>query len=170
MVALQLYMKKIQKRIRLKNFSYIGTYRYFVTICVDRKRNIFINNELVNLCITILHDLAEKYLFDIWVYCFMPDHLHILCEGRDEKSDFRKFISVFKQKSSYYVVRTFKFAFYKNMTKLWQENYFERVLRKEEDTIDVVKYILNNPVRKGLVKEYSNYPYSGSFKLEIKNL
>jgi putative transposase len=163
-------MKKIQKRIRLKEFNYIGTYRYFVTICVDRKRNVFVNDDIVNFCIKIMRDLSERYLFDIWVYCFMPDHLHILCEGRDEKSNFRKFISVFKQKSSYYVVRTFKFAFCEYMTKLWQENYFDRVLRKEENIIDVVKYILNNPVRNGLVKEYLDYPYLGSFKLDVKDL
>ena len=53
---------------------------------------------------------------------------------------------------------------------LWQENYYEHILRKDEDTISVVKYILNNPVRKGLVEDYREYFYSGSFVLDIKNL
>ena len=35
------------------------------------------------------------------VYCFMPDHLHILAEGRDQGSDLKKFISVFKQRTSF---------------------------------------------------------------------
>ncbi len=158
-------MVKYQKRIRLREFSYIGCYRYFVTICTDRSKEIFVNGDIVGLCVAILKNVSEKYFFTIWVYCFMPDHLHILAEGKNEKSNFRKFISVYKQKTSYEVVQTFKFA-----NKLWQENYYERVLRKEEATLDVIKYILNNPVRKGLVENFLNYPYLGSFVLDIRDL
>ena len=34
------------------------------------------------------------------------------------------------------------------------------MLREDEATIVVAKYILENPVRRGLVKETSEYPYS----------
>jgi len=37
---------------------------------------------------------------------------------------------------------------------------------KEEDLLDVVRYILNNPVRKGLVRHYTEYLYSGSLVLK----
>jgi hypothetical protein len=32
----------------------------------------------------------------------------------------------------------------------------------------VIKYIRNNPVRKGIVENADDYPYSESFELEIK--
>ena len=36
------------------------------------------------------------------------------------------------------------------------------MLRSGEDSRDVVKYIINNPVRAGLVAHPSEYPYWGS--------
>jgi len=34
---------------------------------------------------------------------------------------------------------------------------------KEENTKDVAYYIFNNPVRKGLVQYFKDYPFHGSF-------
>jgi len=34
-------------------------------------------------------------------------------------------------------------------------------LRKEEDLEETSKYIVNNPVRRGIVKEWDQYPFSG---------
>ena len=165
-------MTKYQKRIRLKQFNYSGYYKYSVTICAEKKKEIFICDEVIMPCIEILKEVSEKYLFNIWAYCFMPNHLHILSEGKDQNSNFRKFISVFKQKTSFNFKNNNikKIYNYYDVTRLWQENYYERVLRKEDDTIEVTKYILNNPVRKGLIENYYDYPYSGSFMIDIKEL
>jgi len=55
--------------------------------------------------------------------------------------------------------------------QLWGANYYEHVLRNDEATRAVAQYIIQNPVRKGIVEDCSNYPYSGSFELEnIYNL
>jgi REP element-mobilizing transposase RayT len=54
--------------------------------------------------------------------------------------------------------------------KLWQPGYYEHVLRKEEDTNEVLRYILNNPVRKGLVAHDLDYRYSGSMAMNIKEI
>ena len=41
---------------------------------------------------------------------------------------------------------------------LWQESYFDHVLRDDEETNTAVKYVLENPVRKGLVTRFEEYP------------
>jgi hypothetical protein len=51
--------------------------------------------------------------------------------------------------------------------KLWQPSYYDHVLRKDEDTLNVARYILDNPVRKGLVKHFLEYGFSGSFEMDI---
>ncbi len=71
----------------------------------------------------------------------------------------RKFVSLFKQKTGYLFQ-------YNHGMKLWQENYYEHILRKDEETVQVARYIFENPVRNGYVKDYSDYPHSGSFQLE----
>jgi len=45
---------------------------------------------------------------------------------------------------------------------LWQPSYFDRVMRNDEDIWKTVQYVLENPVRKGLVENFADYPFSGS--------
>jgi len=153
-----------KKRTRLKEFNYKGLYRYFITICTFNKDQIFKDNpSIVTWLIDILREQSRTFKFKIWAYCFMPDHIHLLLEGDDVNSDLRKFISSFKQLSSfYYKTRIGK--------QLWQINYHDHVLRKEEDNINVAYYIFNNPVRKGIVDDFKQYKYIGSFEFNIAKL
>ena len=43
---------------------------------------------------------------------------------------------------------------------LWQKNFYDHVVRKEESLIKIAEYIVNNPVRKGMVGTWEEYPYS----------
>jgi len=143
---------KYQKRVKLKDFSYKGFYRYFVTVNTDRRRPVFEDIEIVGGVLSILKAICKDYGFIVWAYCFMPEHLHLLIEGKNEDSDMRKFVSMFKQKTSYVFKRQIG-------RKLWQENYYEHVLRKDEDTKHVARYIFENPVRGGLVDNFIDYPF-----------
>ncbi|MBI3465874.1 MAG: hypothetical protein HY000_22895 [Planctomycetes bacterium] len=44
--------------------------------------------------------------------------------------------------------------------RLWQPRSYDHVLREEESVMAVADYILNNPVRKGYVKQWQDWPYS----------
>lgn len=54
---------------------------------------------------------------------------------------------------------------FKNETghRLWQEGYYDRVLREDDDPYGVIAYIVNNPIRAGLVASPADYPFWGSF-------
>jgi len=95
---------------------------------------------------------------NIYAYCFMPDHLHILL-GSDERTDIVKCIRKFKQLTGYRVKSQFGFT-------LWQKSFYDHILRKEENIREVARYILENPVRKGLVDDFRNYPFLGSTVIE----
>ena len=45
---------------------------------------------------------------------------------------------------------------------IWQKDYFDHILRKDEVLEKHVKYILGNPVRAGLTKDWKAYPFKGS--------
>jgi REP element-mobilizing transposase RayT len=86
----------------------------------------------------------------------MPDHLHLLVVGEVDQSNLKKFISLFKQESGYW--------FKKNCTEdLWHSSYYDHTLRNDEDIEKVASYILQNPVRKGIVSDSREYSFSGSF-------
>jgi hypothetical protein len=47
-----------------------------------------------------------------------------------------------------------------NVDKMWQKNYNDHVVRTDESLYNIAEYILNNPVRKNLVTEWQQYPFS----------
>ena len=86
----------------------------------------------------------------------MPDHVHLVVEGARELSDLCRFVKIAKQRAAY-VLRT-----QRGIPTIWQEGYYERVLRSDEATDVVVRYVLDNPVRTGIVTRAEDYPHSGA--------
>ncbi len=151
---------RYKKRTRLKDFNYKGCYRYFITLCTFDKKIIFIDETLVGWLIDVLKDKSTSFGFRIWAYCFMPDHLHLLIEGKSDDSDLKQFVSSYKQYTAFHYKKRYK-------RELWQINFYDHILRKGEDTINVANYIFNNPVRKGLNDEYRDYKFLGSFEFDV---
>jgi putative transposase len=98
---------------------------------------------------------ATEDQFAILAYCLMPDHIHVLLEGLTERSDLRRFVRIAKQRSAIRYSRH-------NGGRLWQEGYHDRVLRPDDDVLIFARYVLQNPVRAGLVEEIGDYKYVGS--------
>ena len=140
---------------RLDGFDYTGPQRYFLTICTFERRRHFTDTSVV----TSVHDqilrTAMEFEFAILAYCFMPDHLHLLAEGTTENSRLEPFAALAKQRAAF-ATRTLLGA------RLWQKGYFERVLRGEDDTFTVARYVVQNPVRAGLARSPDEYPFTGS--------
>ena len=139
----------------LETFDYCGPYRYFLTFCTHaRARHFVIAAHVATVLEQILRAAADEHMA-IVAYCFMPDHLHLLVEGSRDDSDCLSFIRRAKQFSGFY----FKKAHGK---QLWQRYGHERVLRSDERTLSVARYIFENPVRAGLAERVDDYPFLGS--------
>jgi REP element-mobilizing transposase RayT len=147
----------------LRTFDYTGFHRYSLTFCTDRRRRLFTQHAAVNLVLSQISRAAEEQRFAVLTYCFMPEHVHFLVQGECETADCKRFISLSKQYSGYLYSQTFK-------EKLWQRYGYERTLRNDEQTLTVARYILNNPVRAGLVRNPTEYPFVGSLVYELKDL
>jgi len=156
-------MKELPRRPRLRHFDYLGTYAYLITIATHGRKSYFSDRNTVQLILPVLEQTVRDKYFLLYAYCFMPDHLHVLLRGNDSKADLKKCITAFKQKSGFLFKR-------ERGTKLWQPSFHEHVLRKEEDLLDVARYVFLNPVRKGLVDHFKEYPFSGSLVWDIEKL
>ena len=147
----------------LKGFSYVGLHRYSLTFCTQQRQHLFTDASAVELVVQQLVRASMEQKFSVIAYCFMPDHLHVLSEGTDDDSDCKRFIKAFKQYSGYYYSQ-------KHHKTLWQRYGFEHVLRDDEVTREVAKYILANPIRAGLAATVEQYPYVGSLIYQLKDL
>ena len=93
----------------------------------------------------------------------MPDHVHLLVEGLHEGSDLKEFVRIAKQQSGYaYKMR--------HERPLWQSSYYDHVLRNEDSIPAVIRYILENPVRRKLVTNHRDYAFIGSGKYTLEEL
>ncbi|MEQ1761015.1 MAG: transposase [Vicinamibacterales bacterium] len=140
---------------RLPGFSYLGPSRYFLTLCTHRRASAFRSPDVVQRTLLEFFRTSHYASFAVLAYCFMPDHLHLLVEGTSAWSDLQAFVTVAKRCSG-----TAHAAIHG--TPLWQEGYHERVLRPTDDPRAIARYILENPVRAGLVQSPTAYPFLGS--------
>ena len=140
---------------RLSTFDYLGCQRYFLTFCTFERNNSLQQAASVGLVLEQILRVGGQYDFAILAYCFMPDHLHLLAEGVRKDADLKMFLKSAKQYSGFYFKQ-------RTRNNLWQRDGHERTLREDEDTRSVIKYVIENPVRAGLVKSPMEYPFWGS--------
>ena len=111
--------------------------------------------DLNQLVLDVLREEEQRQNCAVFTYCLMPNHLHYLVSPRQDGISVLKFTDQYKGKAtnrSWTVDRH---------GKLWQPRYYDHIVRAEEDLRAIAEYILNNPVRKGLVKHAEDWPWSG---------
>jgi putative transposase len=148
---------------RIEGFSYRGPARYFLTFCTRSRKRAFEDPTNIAQSLEQIRRTAAEEAMAILVYCFMPDHLHLLIEGSTATADLRRFVKLAKQRSgAMYALQQRK--------PLWQEGYYERVLRAEDDARQIARYILSNPVRGSFVENPMDYAHMGSDVWELRDL
>lgn len=139
---------------RLPSFNYAGQHCYFLTMCVLRRQPLFTSAETVRAASTQFLRAAAEQEFAVLAYTFMPDHFHAVVEGTDAAADLRRFVSLFRKRATLACCRPGR--------RLWQNGYYERVLWPGANVLTVIDYVINNPVRAGLVDKATDYSFSWS--------
>ena len=141
---------------RLDRDEYQGVVCCAFTCCVQDKQPLFVTSDMFKVFEEKLRGALKKNESDAHVYLFMPDHVHLLLEGRSESSDLWKVIVDFKQATGYWLRSAVR-------SEKWQHDFYDHILRDEEDDVEKqVRYILENPVRAGIVEDWMSYPYKSS--------
>ena len=141
---------------RITGFSYVGFYRYSLTFGTHKRLRLFADGRRVESALGQIRRTCDDEQFALLAYCFMPDHLHVVVEGQTPASDLRRFVKIAKQRIAFVFRTTF------GVPATWQHGYYERVLRSDEATDVVVRYVLENPVRAGMVRVAEEFAYSGA--------
>jgi len=125
---------------------------YFVTTAVHERTPVFVNPEAAGIVLEALKWLDQSGRFKLEAAIVMPDHLHFVAALRDV--DLPRLMQSLKGYSSRRIN-----ALLATKGVFWQNQYHERAIRKDEALNQVVLYMLNNPVRAGLVKDFHDYPF-----------
>lgn len=120
---------------------------------------------VANIIKTQLHRFDGLW-YTLHSYCIMSNHVHILIdnliqEERISKGDIKNSIPLDK------ILKQIKGAsghlsnqYLQRKGKFWQRESFDRLIRNERHFGIVVNYILNNPVKAGLVKNWEEWPHT----------
>jgi len=152
-----------EKSHRLPSHFYKGETRITFTLCVKDKENLFTNYSVVNKFIEYLDKAMKKYDCKNWAYIFMPNHTHIVLEGNSIDADLWKTIVCFKQKTGFWLLKN-------NLSFRWQKDFYDYIHRADGDLKKHIAYILENPVRNGLVNNWEDYPFKGSLNYKLEEI
>ena len=144
------------KKIRLDEKAYQQKGQTnLITICTANRLDLFSDEKFVNKNAETLKQVASKYEFTTIIYCFMPDHIHILLYNTSGLS-----IVEFVRDLKYKCTREAWNHGYEGI--VFQKSFHDHFLRKAEDLKTTIDYIYQNPVRKGLPEERIKPPFVGS--------
>ncbi|MBI2486811.1 MAG: transposase [Deltaproteobacteria bacterium] len=135
------------KHIRLKDYPYVTT-----TVTINREP-IFKNSKAADTLLeTILFGKRRRWYY-LLSFVIMPDHIHLIVIPREKN------ISVCMKSIKGFSARQINELF-SRIGSIWQEGFYDYILDSEEKVVNRIKYIEENPVRKGIVTYAEDYKYS----------
>ena len=121
---------------------------YFITInCHERFQNQLALPNVSALLFETIRHRQQKFLWWPHLFLLMPDHLHALLSFPPSGKPLRLIVSQWKEWTA------------KQLGVVWQRDFFEHRLRREESRREKADYILQNPVRGKWVARAEDWPF-----------
>ena len=133
---------------------------YFVTTCTFHRREILTSPEIAAILIDEWTTARQRHGWAIGRYVIMPDHVHFFCCGDPHSVMLEKFLQRWKEWTSKRTTRGLGLQ-----PPIWQEEFFDHVLRSEESYCQKWEYVRQNPVRAGLVVNADDWPWRGEIEI-----
>jgi REP element-mobilizing transposase RayT len=132
---------------------------YFITTCTFRRRAILASKRVASILIDEWRSAHNRHGWAIGRYVIMPDHVHFFCSAELGVKRLATFMQAWKQWTSKRIAREVKLS-----GTVWQEEFFDHVLRSSESYSQKWDYVKGNPVRAGLVKRSDEWPWQGEIE------
>ncbi len=147
-----------RKTNRLPNYDYTTCGGYFITVCLDGRKNLLRILPGTEMDAPAMPPLSHygrivqeelealKHIYPNVVldkYCIMPDHIHcillLLSQNnglQDNTPSISRILKQFKGKVTKRIGHS-----------IWQKSFYDRVIRNDEEYTEVWKYIDENPLK-----------------------
>jgi REP element-mobilizing transposase RayT len=142
--------------VRWDRYNYRDDAVVHLTLCTNRGAPFDVDRTAQMICDAVVKscELKDYCLFG---YCLMPDHLHVLLSPGDSGIGIDKWLNAFKSFTTHAYMKL------GGHPPLWQRSAYDHVCRKGETAETVMRYIAENPVRKGLVQDWHDWPWTRVF-------
>lgn len=139
--------------------QYSTTKVYHVIVRGIDKQDIFLDDKDKDKFLEFLRETKEKYTFEVYSYCLMDNHVHIVIY--DKENQLSKLMQSLEIRYSIYFNKR-----YNRIGHLFQNRYFSRKIEDRDYLMQVCRYIHRNPLKAG-IQQTEKYKWS-SFQEYIK--
>jgi putative transposase len=131
-----------------------GNPLYFVTFCTHSRTPWLALNEIHAAFVLFAEKAERDFGIAVGRYVIMPDHVHLFVRGGP---DFvlGRWVGMLKQSLG----QATKLS--RRDMQLWQEGFFDHVLRSDDSYAQKWQYVRENPARAGLLSCSEDWPYQG---------
>lgn len=121
----------------------------------NRRQKVFFEKQDREFYLRLLEDKVKKYQVQVWAYCLMDNHVHLIVVPDQEKSLAQSIGETHKEYTRMINFRE-KWRGY-----LW-EGRFKSFIVDEKYLYAVVRYVERNPVRAQMVEKAEDYQWSSA--------
>ena len=126
------------------------------------KNYIFNKPEDIKYYIKTMYNLQKEFDLTIIAYCIMNNHAHILMHI-NKIQNLSKYMQILNMKyGSYYNKK------YNRVGFVFRNRFKSQGIYNKNHLYNCIKYIYDNPVKAGICKKASEYPYSNYKKINIE--
>ncbi len=119
----------------------------------------------------IVSDQLHKHdgiWYELQAFCIMPNHVHVLLDTSTQLHQLESNEADTKYMQLDRIMKRIKGASSRYANQLlgrtgftfWQKDSYDHFVRNHEEWNRILAYILNNPVKAGLVKDWQEWPFS----------
>src|SRR5438552_13874852 len=117
------------------------------------------SNEVARILADEWRDAHDRHGWAIGRYVIMPDHVHFFCRAELDAKKLSVFMRAWKQWTSKRMARELNFS-----GTIWQEQFFDHVLRSGDSYSQKWNYVRQNPVRADLAASADEWPWQGELE------
>lgn len=121
----------------------------------NRRQNVFFSDKDRESYLEILGLQAKLFALEVWAYCLMDNHVHLIVVPKDEESLSQ---AIGETHKLYTRMINFREGW---RGSLW-EGRFKSTIMDESYLYAAVRYVERNPVRAKVVKKAGEYPWSSA--------
>ncbi|MCZ6532917.1 MAG: transposase [SAR324 cluster bacterium] len=164
----------IHRRKTIRRYNIPGQ-AHFLTFSCHQRLPLLVGENTLGWIVDAIARAKDKYRFALWAYVIMPDHAHLLVFPLHSGCDISAFLKAVKQSvarkariewanidsellNKLAVKRAGKPAF-----RFWQAGPgYDRNIRTDDELVEKVNYIHNNPVTRGLADNPQDWEWSSA--------
>ncbi|MBN2257916.1 MAG: transposase [Anaerolineaceae bacterium] len=136
---------------------YLPAQAVFITSNTHQHKRIFSAYDNINLLIHVMENVKSIHPFELLAYTIMPDHIHLLIQTPEDTPTYSPVIHSIKRNFSFEYKKLHRIT---RSISIWQDRFYDHVIRDDNDFNNHLDYIHYNPVNHRFVQDPLDWKWS----------